>query len=135
MVLLTKNPKLDTQDLDGKTAVHYAALANAGTCIELLIQAGANVKHKCRLGKTPFHYAAEVNATFAIKCLIGIDIGIKSKYFFSSKPLHFSAESNVESATELILKYGNNFKSMHSENKTAPTIAASKMYLPLIPQW
>lgn len=57
-VLLEKGALLASQDLEGYTPLHWAALAGNAEVTSLLISAKANVDASCNNGETPLHLAA-----------------------------------------------------------------------------
>ena len=57
-----ENIDVKAKDSDGRTALHYAAMAGHKEVVELLIDKGADVKAKDSRGVTPLHLAADVNA-------------------------------------------------------------------------
>ncbi|KAJ3681942.1 hypothetical protein LUZ60_014515 [Juncus effusus] len=75
---ITRDP--DTEDSDGRTALHFTAGLGSEECIRILAQAGADVNKVERAGGglTPLHIAAGYGRPAAVKALIeaGADVEI-----------------------------------------------------------
>lgn len=54
-VLIKNISDVSVQDELGNTALHYAAQANHRTCVDVLIQAKANINVQNKAGETPAH--------------------------------------------------------------------------------
>jgi ankyrin repeat protein len=57
--LLQQKVAVDASEADGSTALHWAVYGNDAPTVDLLIQAGADVKHANRYGVTALSLAAE----------------------------------------------------------------------------
>lgn len=68
---LKQDPKLiNARDIDGKTALHWAALYGQGKVMELLLANKADVNSLDEDGFTPLHWAATFNQSDAVKLLL-----------------------------------------------------------------
>lgn len=75
-LLIQGGAKLDTQDVDGATALHYAVQTDCSAkpewmkaMIEFLLKAGANPRIKDKKGRTPLAFARELKNKAAISAL------------------------------------------------------------------
>jgi ankyrin repeat protein len=84
--------------------LHFAVLSGYGSSIPLLIEKGAEVNARDRLGRTPLSYAAEKQNVEVVKSLLSAhadpNLGV-------SPPLHIAARtSGAPEIPELLLKAG-----------------------------
>lgn len=70
--LLNAGARVDVQDSEGRTAVHWAAFVTQPGCsiLRLLLERGANIAIPDRSGRTPLHVAAARGMTEAIEILL-----------------------------------------------------------------
>ncbi len=83
--LIENGADVHEQDAYGFTALHFAAFSykdkEGADCIELLMQAGANINAVCHQGNTPLMYATRSGNAECIKALrsFGADFSIANK--------------------------------------------------------
>lgn len=69
-ILIRSGSRLHLRDVEGNTALHFAALSgDANTCV-LLLDAGAQLNEYNRYGETPLDLAARGGHTEAVVCLL-----------------------------------------------------------------
>jgi cytohesin len=68
--LLKSGAKVNEEDNDGETALHYAAAQSRGQTIRALVEAHAEVDHESRSGKTPLMVAAAGAHSDAVDALL-----------------------------------------------------------------
>ncbi|ACE05769.1 hypothetical protein Aasi_0340 [Candidatus Amoebophilus asiaticus 5a2] len=64
-----EEPKLNEKDINGKTALHYAAIEGYTNIVQLLIKHGYNINSKDENGKTPLYWSIKYNHN-DIACLL-----------------------------------------------------------------
>jgi ankyrin repeat protein len=68
---LNQDPSLlNSVDSDDRTALHYAAAADAAEVVALLLQKGADPDRQTKVGVTPLHWATEFDSSRVIPILI-----------------------------------------------------------------
>lgn len=94
-----KNPELvrinrlvNITDNRGQTALHAAAVFDAGAVASILIDGGADVNARDKTKSTPLHYALLNKSRAVVPLLLtsGADLGAKDE--FGQKPEHFADE-------------------------------------------
>lgn len=70
---------LEQSDLEGKTALHWAALSGELGWVEWLLAEGANVEAKDKDGKTPMSWAEEKNQSAVVNCLRSRKMAIEER--------------------------------------------------------
>jgi len=96
--LLGRSVDLDTRDITGKTAIHFAAMGGLAP-ITALIQAGANVRATDIDGVTAIHIAAEkVGTAPAIAALAAAGADPSVPDYDGDTPLHVAAEHGNNAA-------------------------------------
>ena len=103
VLLLDGEVPVDNFDLDGRTALQYAAMKNHTNVIYELLQRGADVNKRDRDdGKTALHWSAMYNKTGAIRLLLrnGASTTIKDKW--DRTPIDLAREHNNQEAVLLL---------------------------------
>ena len=116
---------------DGMSALHWAALNNNAEMVQVLIQAGANVRATTRLGAyTALFMAAKAGAASVIDVLIKNGSDAKSPAIDGITPLMMAASSgNVDSVRRLI-EAGADVNSTETERGQTPLIFAATFDAP-----
>lgn len=89
-------------DREGRTPLHYAAMANDVDVIRARLAAGADLNFGDKLGFTPLHLAAQEDSLDAARVLIEHGADIDRKNSFGNTPL-FAAVFNSRGRGDLIL--------------------------------
>ncbi len=94
---------IGTQDIDGRTPLHYSAIKNNYEAIKLLttLNAGINVQDKD--GRTSLHYCAMNDNFEAIKLIVTLNAGINVQDKDGRTPLHYCTMNDNFEAIKLIV--------------------------------
>src|SRR5215467_6389382 len=91
-------------DVNGATALHYAAYKDRNDVVQLLLAAGANVNAKDRFSCTPLHYAVRWGRNKAVaESLLGRKAKVNTKDICGETPLHWVAVFWHKDVAELLL--------------------------------
>lgn len=104
---LAKGVHVDTQDGDGRTALHYAAMRDQPALFELLVKRGARVDIPDGYEKLPIHFAAEQGVEKLLARLI--ELGptlINKRERLGLTPLHEAVDHKHDRCVELLLAAG-----------------------------
>ena len=85
-----------------RTALLFAVLCNKTDVIRLLLQNGADVNKRDRLGNTPVHYAAMMNYTEAIAMLMRHGASINITNNRGEKPIDLARRFKKEAAVRML---------------------------------
>jgi ankyrin repeat protein len=91
--LQTKH-QIDTQDLSGRTAMHFACLGNSCKSlgiVHLLLSHGADLNIRARDGATPLHYAAMTGKQDVVEALVEAGATIDFADLSGGSSLHTAA--------------------------------------------
>lgn len=88
-------------DLEGRTPLHYAALANDTDAVRQLLTEGTNPNAPDRLGFTPLHFAAQEGALAAAEILLAAGAQVDAANRYGNTPLA-TAVFNSRGRGELI---------------------------------
>lgn len=110
---------INMQDVDGKTALHYAIIADATTMIEILVRQGADINLPDKKKRTPLVYALNKNDYQIIKIFLdnSADIQVPDKDGYTI--LHFAVQTNNHDLLKLLLDYNIDFYAQDNKGKTA----------------
>lgn len=76
VALLTTPTDVNSVDSQGRTAVHFAALANSQRIVSLLLKAGSSVTSIDNRGLTPLHIAIVTNRVEVVRLLLSAANGV-----------------------------------------------------------
>lgn len=113
---------IDSQTVNGNTALHYVAFYGGGAhskeILQLLLNAGANIEAKSDVGHTPLHSAAYRGELEIVKGLLdaGASVGARSGYLRT--PLHQAA---VNGHLQVVQKLLNEGADIHDEDENGET--------------
>ncbi len=102
---LTSHPgiNLNKKDVNGETALHFAAAKNDPFAIKMLVKEGAEVDAINKVGDTPLHLAVKEGKASAFKELIEQNADVNAKNAAGNPPLHQAIKENhMKFATALI---------------------------------
>ncbi len=115
-VILDQNPNLSAEDLQGWTALHYAAKSGSLDFVKLLIEKKAEIDAKTDKNETPLHFATQNNCYEIVQLLIENKSDINAKtdkeetaLFLATKYNHpdiveFLAENNCQLQTKAVFR-------------------------------
>src|SRR6185437_9571793 len=104
--LLHSGADARTRDVDGTTALHWAAHVGDAQLARALLQAGADPRVRNDYGATPMSAAAEVGATAVLKELLDAHADVESPNTEGQTALMVVARTGRVDAAELLLKHG-----------------------------
>jgi ankyrin repeat protein len=77
VALLATSADVDSVDSRGRTALHFAALADAQRIVRLLLKAGSSVKSVDNRGLTPLDMAIVTNRMEVVRLLLNAGVGLE----------------------------------------------------------
>jgi len=104
----------------GHSALSIAINSGAGTFVELLIKANADVNqiHKTVVaqfgyndGMTPLYFAVSMGELDIVKMLIPHGADVKFKTFYGTTAVYVAAEKGYVECLELLIRHGADFNS------------------------
>jgi ankyrin repeat protein len=120
--LLKQRVDVNVADVDGTTAIHYAAHHGDLELVQLLIAAGAKVRVANRYGVTPLHEASTVGNVPMMEALLKAGASPNASYGAGETPLMLAARTGNPEAVKLLLSH-------HADVNAAEE---SKGYTPLM---
>ncbi|XP_048254157.1 uncharacterized protein LOC124119133 isoform X2 [Haliotis rufescens] len=140
--LLNAHLDIHQQDLEGRTALHFATRHTNIDCVLALLQKGIALNIKDNQGMTALHYAAkEVNSRDE-KMVLGImklllkqeteqETGIEAQDILGMTPLHHAVMSQKIDRVMLLLQQKVNLNLQETNGKTALHFAATFQSWPI----
>ena len=137
-LLLEKNALVDSKNDDGKTPLLLASAVDNIKCIELLIDAGADVtvrvqndgpSYVIKDDATVLHHASKVGNKEIVKLFFekGADQLINSCSYWHKSPLHYAVEAGHVEIVKMLLEYGADpLNECNSEEKDSSPLAIAK---------
>ena len=134
LLMADANPNLP--DRHGRTPTHLFLTGewpwtDAGKCLGMLADAGANFSAQDDEGKTPLHYLANLKGQNPLFFIRGIDkIFIAAKVDFNVRdhagntPLHFAAQAESLDVFDWLVKQGANLDAPNNVGQTPRLLAA-----------
>lgn len=112
----------DVNDAGGTWgSLHCAAISNQAECVQVLVDAGADLEQRDSMGETPLHYAAQRGSGDALLALLRQGADPNASSFSGSTALHFTADGDSDSADEtvdLLLRWGASEQALDDNGKT-----------------
>jgi hypothetical protein len=110
--LLSKGANPNIADIEGTTALHYAASEACDKCVKALLDAGADPMSLHIHGKSPLHFAARrykrVNSESVIKSLLQHGANIEALDYDGCTPLIGAVQENRVHGVSILIKHGAN---------------------------
>ena len=98
---------IDDTDLDGRTALSWAASRGDGEAVKVLLKYHANPNVECRKCISPLQYACQTNTTSCIKPLLDAGAAPNHANAWKYRPLHYVAlYQDDERLVNLLVKFG-----------------------------
>ena len=105
--LIARGANPDAPHGDGMTALHWAAQHGAVEIVALLVDAGADVETRTRLGShTPLHVASRSARTAAVRALLAAGADARAVTTTGATALHFAAGAGDAKAVAALLDHG-----------------------------
>ena len=122
----THSHSINQKDIDGMTALHWAAPRGHLAIARLLLEKAADINAQDVGGLTALHMAAELGNKGAIRFLLekGSDINAEDKY--GRKALHMAAKANNEGVVQLLLEMGADIYAEDNLDEIALDIASAE---------
>ncbi|XP_053564813.1 ankyrin repeat domain-containing protein 50 [Bombina bombina] len=124
-VLLLWGAAADATDLEGRSALGFAAAAAGGEeAVRVLLDRGLNEHHRDQLGWTPLHWAACEGRRNSCCALTdgGAKVGVKDREGYT--PLLLASQEGHIGCIELLLNRGSHIEQHASDGRTALCLAA-----------
>jgi len=101
------SPTSSTPDGHGNTPLHWASFKNAKSCVNLLLQHGADPNAKAHpSGWTPLHDASYSNASASLFLLLEAGAYVDARASSGATPLCFAAQEDAPDSALLLLNAG-----------------------------
>lgn len=104
--LLAQRADVNTADVEGMTALHWAAHWDDLATAKLLIRAGANAKAANRYGVTPLHEASTLGNVTMIETLLKAGADPNAAFGEGETPLMTAARTGNVDAVKMLLAFG-----------------------------
>ncbi|KAF5402933.1 Ankyrin repeat domain-containing protein 6 [Paragonimus heterotremus] len=102
-----------------RRAVHFAALRHQVSCLQMLLNAGAQLDVRDTFGNTPLHYAAEDGDVGLLSLLLNNGASVDSQDITSKTPLMKAARSGKLWAVRRLIAFGANVNVKDRNDETA----------------
>ncbi|CAH8867501.1 unnamed protein product [Trichobilharzia szidati] len=99
--------------------VHYAALRQQVSCLQMLLNAGAQIDARDTFGNTPLHYAAEDGDGGLLSLLLNNGASVDAQDITNKTPLMKAARSGKVWAVRRLLLFGANVNVKDRNDETA----------------
>jgi len=103
MSLLKQRADVNAADVDGTTALHWAAHWNDLATVKALLTAGAKANVASRYGVTPLHEAASIGSAPIVNALLRAGASVDASYGEGETPLMLAARSGNLEAVKLLV--------------------------------
>ncbi len=124
-VILDQSSNLSAEDLQGWTALHYAAESGSLECVKLLIEHKAEVDATNDNIETPLHFAAENNFYDIVKLLIDnkADINLSAEDLQGWTALHYAAKNGSLESVKILIDHKAEIDATTDKTETALFLA------------
>lgn len=131
--LLQQKADVNAADVEGMTALHWAAHWNDLEAVKLLIGAGARAAVGNRYGVTPLHEAATLGNAEMINVLLRGGADANAAYGDGETPLMIAARTGSADAVRLLLESGAHVNAAEAfRGQTALMYAAVENHAPVV---
>jgi ankyrin repeat protein len=131
--LLKQRVDVNLPDVDGTTALQWAAHWNDVETVKALITAGARANAASRYGVTPLHEAAAIGSAPIVNALLRAGAAADSTYGEGETPLMLAARSGNLESVKLLLEAGANVNAAEKfRGQTALMLAAVENHADIV---
>ena len=131
--LLKQRVDVNIPDVDGTTALQWAAHWNDVETVKALIAAGAKANVASRYGVTPLHEAASIGSAPIVNALLRAGAAADSTYGEGETPLMLAARSGNLESVKLLLEAGANVNAAEKfRGQTALMLAAVENHADIV---
>ena len=131
--LLKQRVDVNIPDVDGTTALQWAAHWNDVETVKALIAAGAKANVASRYGVTPLHEAASIGSAPIVNALLRAGAAADSTYGEGETPLMLAARSGNLESVKLLLEAGANVNAVEKfRGQTALMLAAVENHADIV---
>lgn len=131
--LLRQRAGVNAADVEGMTALHWAAHWNDLDAVKLLLAAGAKATVANRYGVTPLHEAATLGNAAIINALLRAGADANAAYGEGETPLLIAARTGSVEAVRLLLEAGAQVNAAEGfRGQTALMYAAVENHAPIV---
>jgi uncharacterized protein len=132
-VLLKQRADVNAADVDGTTALQWAAHWNDVDTVKALIAAGAKANVASRYGVTPLHEAAAIGSAAIVNALLRAGATADSAYGEGETPLMLAARSGNLESVKLLVEAGANVNAAEKfRGQTALMLAAVENHADIV---
>lgn len=117
--LLANGANVDHEDLDGNTALQYAARHGCLSVVKILLENGANVNHENSQKQTALHHASENCEISVVKLLLANNADPNHADISGFTALHCATRSGCVRAIKLLVKNGAKVDQKTGDGETA----------------
>jgi uncharacterized protein len=124
--LLAKEPDVNAKQVDGMTALHWAAQINDVDSLKLLLKAGADAQATNRYGITPLWIACENGNAPIVELLLDAGADSNTRQFGNETVLMTAARTGDFESVKALLKHGADVNAKEKRGQTAVMWAAAE---------
>jgi ankyrin repeat protein len=118
-VLLELGADTESKDeIEGRTALSWAAGQGNETVVELLLGKGANLEARDKLGRTPLSWAAGHGYVSVVNLLLEKGADLESKDLIGRTPLTWTAQNGYKTTFMLLLDRGAKMENQRKYNRS-----------------
>ena len=131
--LLRQRADVNAPDVEGMTALHWAAHWGDVDTAKLLIRTGANAKAANRYGVTPLHEAATIGSVAIMEALLKAGADSNASFGEGETPLMTAARTGNVDAVKMLLTFGANVNAREAwRGQTALMWAAAENHADVV---
>ena len=106
LLLVDYGARIEVQDPQGRTPLHFAANRDNVGALQALVRRGADIEAQDNRGRTPLHQAAELSRPAAVQILLDAGAEVNAVSAKGWTPLHGAAARNTPHMAQLLLDAG-----------------------------
>jgi ankyrin repeat protein len=131
--LIKQRVGINTPDIDGSTALQWAAHWNDLDTVTALLAAGANANASSRYGVTPLHEAAAIGSARVVNALLRAGASVNATYGEGETPLMLAARAGNLESVKLLIEAGANANAAETfRGETALMLASVENHAPVV---
>jgi len=124
--LIERGANVRATDMQGNSALHFAASTGNDSCCGILLESGADVNCKTRFGKTALMFAADHGRDSVVELLLASGADGNAQDENGSTALMEAAQHERVGVVKILLKFGVNAQMQNKSKFTAFDVAAKK---------